>query len=307
MPEPVDDTSTPGPAWFHEARQQRPSVDTLEVDGVEINVLAWGERALPTLTLVHGGAAHANWWSFVAPLLATQYRVVAVDLSGHGDSGWREVYDPRLWAREVMAATERFGGAGRPVVAGHSMGGFVTMLVAATFGPSLAGAILVDAPLRRPDPETEEGRLGAMFRNPKVYPDVETAIGHFHLVPPQPRHDPTLIDHVARSSLRRVEGGWTWKFDPRVFGARTGPTRLADFADVLSRAACRVAVVTGQRSAIIDEDVHAHMAELLERAPGATHGVPFVEIPEGHHHLMFDRPLELVTALRAIAGTWHAT
>ena len=58
--------------------------------------------------LVHGGAAHSGWWDHVAPLL-TWHRVVALDLTGHGDSDRREVYDMRLWAREVVAvaAAER--------------------------------------------------------------------------------------------------------------------------------------------------------------------------------------------------------
>ncbi len=313
-PSPVPSPSTSpspaserDPAWFRDAIRQHPQVGTVEVAGVRINVLAWSSPELPTLTLVHGGAAHAQWWSFVAPQLANQHRVVALDLSGHGDSEHRPVYDPGVWGEEVMAATERFGGTGRPVVAGHSMGGFVTMLIAERWGASLAGAILLDSPLRRPDPESEEGRGGAMFRNPKVYDDLDTAVAHFHLVPPQPRNNSELIDHVARRSLREFDGGWTWKFDPKVFVSRTGPTSPEAYATGLSNAACRVAVVTGQRSAIIDDEVRGYMAELLTRAPGAAQGVPFIEIPEAHHHLMFDRPLELVTALRAIVGTWRAT
>ena len=56
---------------------------------------------------MHGGAAHAHWWSFLAPQLAKQYYVVAPDLSGHGDSGRRTSYPRELWAREVLAVAER--------------------------------------------------------------------------------------------------------------------------------------------------------------------------------------------------------
>lgn len=296
-----------GPGWFTAAVAQEPEVGTVEVEGGDINVLSWGDRSLPTLTLVHGGAAHAQWWNFIAPQLAEQYRVVALDLSGHGDSGHREVYDATVWGAEVMAATHAFGGTQRPIIAGHSMGGFVTMLLAERWGAELAGAILLDSPLRRPDPESEEGRGGGMFRNPKHYPDLDTATEHFHLVPSQPRTNEVLIDHVARRSLRQADAGWTWKFDPRVFVHRTGPTSPSDYAAGLAGAQCRVAVITGQRSAIIDDEVREYMTELLTKAPGAAQGVPFFEIPEAHHHLMFDQPLALVSALRAVVGTWRAT
>ena len=50
--------------------------------------------------LVHGGAAHSRWWDHIAPMLTEGWRVVAVDLSGHGDSDRRDHYSLDTWARE---------------------------------------------------------------------------------------------------------------------------------------------------------------------------------------------------------------
>ena len=58
------------PAWFDAALGQAPERTCVHVEGVEIEVLAWGERGLPGLLLLHGFTAHADWWSFLAPLLA---------------------------------------------------------------------------------------------------------------------------------------------------------------------------------------------------------------------------------------------
>ena len=55
--------------------------------GCRIRTLRWGARDRPGVVLVHGGAAHAHWWVSIAPHLARDYAVVALDLSGHGDSG----------------------------------------------------------------------------------------------------------------------------------------------------------------------------------------------------------------------------
>ena len=46
----------------------------------------------------------------------------------------------------------------------------------ARFGDRLAGAIILDSPVRRPDPEAVEGARGKAFRNPKIYPDEKTAL-----------------------------------------------------------------------------------------------------------------------------------
>jgi pimeloyl-ACP methyl ester carboxylesterase len=167
--------------------------------------------------------------------------------------------------------------------------------------------MVLDAPVRRPDPESEEARRRGpnMFRAPKTYPDLETAVEHFHLVPPQPATHPWLLEHVARHSLRRTEAGWTWKFDPGMFAHRSGPSRPSAFGPELARASCRLAIVNGERSAIVDDEVIAHMQQLVAGSPASAAGVPFVKVPDAHHHLLLDQPLATVTALRAILASWH--
>ncbi len=293
------------PAWFREAVATPVEEGRVEVSGAGIAWLAWGRRADPTLVLVHGGAAHARWWTALAPSLARDHRVVALDLSGHGDSDHREVYDAEQWSEEILAVAAAAGGSGRPLVVGHSMGGFVTIVLAANHGPQLAGAVVLDAPVTRPDPESEEGRGGRMFRAPKTYPDLDAAVAHFHLVPPQPCENAWLLDHIGRASLRHTDGGWTWKFDPRVFTARIGPSTPSQFAPQLARAGCRMAIVNGERSAIVDADVRAHMAELLATAPAARAGVPVLDVPFAHHHLLLDQPLAVVTAIRGVIAAWQ--
>jgi len=298
------DPAVPAPAWFERSLAAPGERLAVEVAGARISALAWGPRGAPTLVLVHGGAAHARWWAPLAPLLADRHRVVALDLSGHGDSDRREVYSVTTWAEEVLAVAEAGGGGGRPVVVGHSMGGFVTIATAAVHGESLDGAIVIDAPVRRPDPESEEGAAGGMFRAPKVYADLEEGMRHFHLVPPQACENGWLVAHVAEHSLTAVPDGVTWKFDPGVFTRRTGANRASDYGPLLSRAACRVAIVNGADSAIVSEDTREYMAELLADSPAAAAGVPFVEVPEAQHHVLLDQPLALVTAIRAVLGSW---
>lgn len=298
------DPDDPAPDWF--GRVVAAPVDrfAVDVEGVRIVAMAWGALGAPTLVLVHGGAAHAQWWAPLAPLLADRFRVIALDMSGHGDSGRRDVYSVTTWAQEVLAVAAAGGGSGRPVIVGHSMGGFVTIATAALHGSELDGAVVIDAPVRRPDPETVEGVSGGMFRAPKVYADLEEGMRHFHLVPPQTCANGWLVAHVARHSLHAVEGGVTWKFDPGVFTRRSGPNSPSDYGSLLARAACRIAVVNGADSAIVSDDVRAYMAELLADSPAAVAGIPFVEVPEAQHHVLLDQPLALVTALRAVFGAW---
>jgi pimeloyl-ACP methyl ester carboxylesterase len=289
------ETVAEAPEWFRTAVTTPFDQRTVEVDGCAVNYLRWGDPALPGLVLVHGGAAHAHWWSFLAPLLTGAYHVVAVDLSGHGDSGRRPVYDAETWAAELLAVAADAAMRGKPILVGHSMGGFVSMVAASLYGDRLAGAVIVDSPVRRSDPESEEAASGRAFRTTRVYPDLAAALRRFRLVPPQPVEHAYLVDHVARHSLRAVDGGWTWKFDPAIF-QRFSPRQ---FHDYLAGVRCRVAVFHGEFSDLVTPEVSEYMSELLGR------NAPFVEIPQAHHHLLLDQPLAFVAALRAILADWE--
>src|SRR5579883_1814558 len=193
------------PAWFREALAAPHTDHTIDVASCPIHYMRWGDGTKPGLVLVHGGAAHAQWWSFLAPMLTRHYDVVALDLSGHGDSGRREEYPRRVWADEVMAVIRDARFVVPPVLVGHSMGGLVSIVTASVYGDALSGAIIVDAPVRKPDPESQEGGVGKSFRNPKVYPTVDDAVARFRLVPGQPCACPYILDHIARTSVHAVE------------------------------------------------------------------------------------------------------
>jgi pimeloyl-ACP methyl ester carboxylesterase len=289
------------PSWFRAALEDTPIVDEVPVDGTAVSCRTWGPRGAPGILLVHGGAAHARWWDHLGPLLAQggRHRVGALDLSGHGDSGTRGTYGLQAWAEEVMAVASHLGMDRPPVVVGHSMGGFVAMHAAAQYGDRLAGAIIVDSPVRRPDPESQEGRSGRVFRRPKTYPTQEQAVARFRLYPPQPDPPSYIVEHVGRTSVRETpEGQWRWKFDPMVFVERRDP-HPEDFGEILAKVRCRIAVVHAELSEIVTPDVTDYMSERLGRT------APFVEIPQAHHHLILDQPLAFVSAVRALLADWE--
>ena len=281
------------PDWFYRAMATPYDETIIDVDGVPIHYLEWGDRTQPGLVLVHGGAAHAHWWTFLAPMFAENWHVVALDLSGHGDSGRRTDYSHQAWACEVMAVADNAGYPGPPVLVGHSLGGMVTIQTASDHGDGLRGAVIVDTPVRRPDPESEEGARGRAFRKPGVYQDLETALGHFRLIPPQPCEHRFIVDHVARNSLHETDAGWTWKFDPALF-----KHTLVSLRDQLASVKCRVALFRGEHSVTVPPDTADYMYELMDR------NAPVVTIPEAHHHLILDQPLAFVAALRTLLADW---
>jgi pimeloyl-ACP methyl ester carboxylesterase len=281
------------PAWFSAALAAPRREGTALSAGVPIHYLEWGAPGRPGLILVHGGAAHAHWWSFIAPLLADRMHLAAFDLSGHGDSGWREHYSLEAWGREILDVAARVGLAAPPVVVGHSMGGLIAIQAAQDHGDRLAGVVLVDAPLRRPDPESQEGGRTGALRFPGVYPTREAAVARFRLIPAQPVRHPALFHHIAVHSVREVEDGWTWKFDPGVFRRPRLP-----MGERLAGARCPTALIYGEHSEVVTPEVAAYTAEMMP--PGS----PVIALAGAYHHLLLDEPLAFVAALSRVLAAW---
>src|SRR5215470_12474750 len=80
----------------------------IDANGVRLHYVDWGHAGQPPLLLLHGGSAHAHWWDFVVPALGARHRCIALDLRGHGDSGWSTMLDYRLetHAADVAAAVD---------------------------------------------------------------------------------------------------------------------------------------------------------------------------------------------------------
>src|SRR6266581_4475373 len=115
------------PAWFTRAVNSPFEDRFIEVEGCRIHYLRWGKVGRPGLLLVHGGFAHAHWWDFIAPFFAEHYRVAAIDLSGMGDSGHREKYSSEMFVNEVISVCSDAGFGDKPIIVGHSFGGFVAL------------------------------------------------------------------------------------------------------------------------------------------------------------------------------------
>jgi pimeloyl-ACP methyl ester carboxylesterase len=282
------------PPWFTAAVATPAKQAEVDVDGVTIAYRSYGEPADGAIVLVHGGAAHARWWDHIAPLLAARHQVIALDLSGHGDSGRREAYSLDAWADEVLAVAADAGFDAPPVIIGHSMGGFVALRTASIYGARIAGAVAVDSPVRDITPEERAARERRAFGPLKVYPSAEAAIERFHPIPDQPVL-PYISAHVARTSIRETGGGWSWKFDPRIFARHQLTPAL------LTRLDCRVALFRAEHGI-----VSAQMGEVMYDRLGRA--APLIEIPAAGHHVMLDQPLALVTGLRTLLSDWdHST
>lgn len=287
------------PAWFEDALAHKPEQCRVDVDGAEIDLLVWGERGKPGLLLIHGSNAHAHWWDHIAPMLASDYRVAALSLSGMGESGWRTLYSAEIYEQELFAAAEAAGlyDAGKPVFIAHSFGGMPMATAAMKDGDRLGGAVFLDSGFL---PNWGDAPHTPPSFKAKAYESIEAALARFRLMPPQHCDNPYIADHIARKSMKEIETAdgepyWTWSFDPDLWAnMRMGK----EFWDAIGSPKCPIAFVSGALSKAISEE----MQEVQRKQAPA--GTPFVRIPQAEHHVMIDQPLALVAAIRALLSAW---
>jgi pimeloyl-ACP methyl ester carboxylesterase len=121
----------------------------VEVPGARLHVVERGQG--PTLLLVHGLAGQLRHFTYgIVDLLASRYRVVAVDRPGSGYSVRVPGSSAALGAQaDVLAALIDTLKLGRPIVVGHSLGGAVALALAQRHPERVAGLALI-APLTHP-------------------------------------------------------------------------------------------------------------------------------------------------------------
>jgi len=112
-------------------------------DGVRIHFRSGG-RGDTALVFVHGWLGNASWWSETMERFAQDYRVVALDLAGHGSSGRnRTDWTVERFADDV-ASVVRALDLDHVVLLGHSMSGAITVQAARVLGDRVTLLVPVD-------------------------------------------------------------------------------------------------------------------------------------------------------------------
>ncbi len=122
-----------------------------ERDGLKLHARdypgpAKAKKTAPVILCLPGLTRNARDFDSLAPALATRHRVLAIEFRGRGDSAYdREAarYQPATYAADVLALLDALG-ITRILTIGTSLGGLVSMLIAALRPGLIAGALLND-------------------------------------------------------------------------------------------------------------------------------------------------------------------
>ncbi len=239
---------------------------------------------------VHGGAAHAHWFDFVAPGLTPDHHVYSMDLRGHGDSAWAEpqTYAWKTFAKDINALVEKLD-LRDYVLIGHSMGGMVSLVHAAAHPGRIGALVIVDSVMLMPMERVT--RMRAFGERPaKPYATQEELVARYRLEGGEKQiAAPEVLRHMAMHSGRQnADGQWQHKADRGVYANFTQIAGIPLWENV------KVPALVIRGGAHSPRFTPEAMAEIHARAPQ----VQVAEVTASDHHVTLDNPQGFVDVVR---------
>ena len=278
------------------APRTEPRDATLPLRGFRLHYVEWGDPAAPPLVLLHGITGHARTWDTLSVALGEQWRVLAVDQRGHGDSEPAPDgdYTVGAMADDLGAFADALGLSTFSLV-GLSMGGRVAMGFAGANPSRVERLVIVDiAPDIHPP---GMARIRQMIAGaPEAIESEEWAVET--AMAANPRADVGELRHRIKHALRREpDGTLTWKYarDLREMMRRGGRREPMDLWERLTHITCPTLLVRGAESDVLSP-------ELAQRVIAALPNGRLVEVQDAGHTVPGDRPAEFVAVVRRFLG-----
>jgi lipase len=224
---------------------------------VQLNVREWGDPTAPPVVCVHGLAGYGGRFRRLAEEYLPSKRLLAVDLRGHGGSGWDPPWDLATHAADLLETAAALGAA-RAAWVGHSIGGRLIAECAALAPERVERAVLLD-PAMRIDPAVALERA-ELLRLDTSFATVDEAIDARLADPalfttPRATLEAEAGEHLARGD----DGRYRWRFCP--------PMAIVAWSEMTtappSWPTCPTLVVFGARSWIaLDIPDMAHISKV---------------------------------------------
>jgi non-heme chloroperoxidase len=246
---------------------------------------AWGDPAAPPVVLLPGGGQTRHAWGNTAAALADEgWYAMALDLRGHGESGWAPDADYRLdkFVDDLLAVAAALQQP--PAVVGASLGGMTALLAQGERERAVFSAIVLVDIAPRIEPEGVERIVAFMRAHLDGFASLDEAAGAIaEYLPHRPR--PRDLSGLRKNLRHDADGRYRWHWDPEFAVGMRRPSG-SQHPDRLEAAARRLRIPTllvrGRMSDVISEAGARHFLEL---APHAE----FVDVSGAGHMVAGDR------------------
>lgn len=227
----------------------------------------------PVLLLHGGGQTRFAWSGTQARLAGRGYRVIAVDLRGHGDSTWAADgdYSPVAIAHDLLAVLDR--ASGPAALVGASLGGLASLIVAGELAPERAAALVLVDVTPRVNPAGSKRILAFMRSRPDGFADLADAADAVASYIPH-RIRPAENEGLARNLRQGDDGRWHWHWDPALidFPDEARPIPTERLLAAARRVTAPTLLVQGALSDVVTSKTAGELRSVIPHAEHVTVG-----------------------------------
>jgi pimeloyl-ACP methyl ester carboxylesterase len=225
-------------------------------DGVLINVAIW-EGTGKAILCVHGITANCRCWDGLANALAPDYRMIAMDLRGRGQSQKpSEGYSLDYHLEDINCLLDEQD-INRAVIMGHSLGAFIGLVFAAEYPDRVDRLILVDGggDLSKEQMDNVfDGIKPALDRLGQVFPSAEDYLNKMKAAP-YIHPWSSAIETYYRYEIEKVEGGFRTNIDPTHIQEEAANIRKVDCAPFYPKIKCKVLILRAPNGLLSLDDL----------------------------------------------------
>ena len=241
------------------------------VGGLRIHYLEWGSSSKPALVLLHGISRHAHTFDHIAPDFARDYHVLAVDMRGHGDSGWSPegAYLVEDYVKDIEGLLAQLN-IRRLTMLGNSTGGRVVQVFAGMH-PNMVERLIVEDV----GPERPQDIADSFARQVRQEADgwasedelVKQLVSRNQRTP-----ESQLRTYAHFGTKRRDDGRIVWKRDPNLVKGFV----VTELWEPVSKITCPTLYVIGGASRIVPAATQERLKQTLPNVqivtlPGVGH------------------------------------
>ena len=225
--------------------------------GVRLNCSEWGDRSNPSILLLHGLQDCGRSWEVFAQSMSSEYRVVALDSRGHGDSDHTPGHYTFLdYVSDIEATISKLG-LENPILIGHSAGGRYAFSYAAQNQKQVKALVVVDI-----DPDAVNESWGAMFKRYKNESDEWDTFEDLvdRIWSRQPQSSEAMVRFQAEvMTVSKADGRWVWKRDRNLIYEYEQP----DLWETWRKIVCPTVIIRGRQSTLFAHETAVKMREEL--------------------------------------------
>jgi pimeloyl-ACP methyl ester carboxylesterase len=243
------------------------------------------------MILVHGLDRHAHTFDHIAPHFASRYRVMAVDMRGHGESAW----DPEArylvedYVRDMEGLVDQLQ-LRDIVIWGNSTGGRVAQVYAGLHPDRVSHMISEDVGPERP-------RQIADNYGRRVTDEQAGWASEADVIAQVRKSNPRMSDtgvatYVRYGTTKRADGRIVWKRDPNIARGFV----VTDLWPVISKITAPALYIIGGRSTIVPSETQERLRTTLPR-------VQIVTIPDTGHYPSEEKPADVLAVIDSFLST----